>query len=90
MLYDNIEQLLINFFEDHPDGKQISTNEQKSYIRTIREYAAEAYVKQYEEFNRTLCSKAIWHGIDMMYEGCYSLSEQKDHLAFNCVPREWK
>lgn len=90
VLYDNIEQLLINFFDDHPDGGQIPVNEQKSYIRTVREYAAAEYVAQYEAFNKALCEKAIWYGIDMMYEGCYSLSEQKDRLAFNCVPREWK
>ena len=89
-IYDNIEQLLLNFFKKHPDGQNVPKEEQNSYIRTSRQYAAESYLAEYEEFNRTLCDRAVWHGIDMMYEGCYSLSENKERLAFNCVPREWK
>ena len=89
VLYDNIEQLLLNFFKQHPDGKCIPKDEQNAYIRNIRQYAADPYIDAYEEYNRTLCSNAIWHGIDMMYEGCYSLSERKDNLIFASVPREW-
>ena len=89
VLYDNIEQLLINFFDDHPDGGQIPVNEQKSYIRTIREHAAESYLASYEEYNRELYQRAVWYGITMIHEGDADISESKDQMNFDRVPREW-
>ena len=89
VLYDNIEQLLINFFDDHPDGKQIPASEQNSYIRTIREYAAQDYLNAYEEYNRVLYENAVWHNIYMIYEGCRDIAEEKHTLNFSLPPREW-
>jgi len=89
VLYDNIEQLLMNFFKQHPDGKSIPKDEQNSYIRNIREYAAKPYLTAYEEYNLTLYKNAVWHGITMLYEGCYDITESKDRMVFQNVPREW-
>ena len=89
VLYDNIEQLLINFFDDHPDGKQIPVSEQKAHIRTIREYAAEDYLKAYEEFNRDLHARAIRNGITMLREGGIDIVDRAKNLVFRSVPLEW-
>ncbi len=88
VLYDNIEQLLINFYDDHPDGKQIPVNEQKSYIRTIREYAAQSYLQAYEDYNRALYQRAVRHSITMLHEGDQDITTT-DQLNFRNVPREW-
>ena len=89
VMLDNIEQLLLNFFAKHPDGKALPKEEQTSYIRTVREYVYAAYRDAYEEYNRDLYERAIWHGITMLREGGLDISEHGDRLDFNSTPLSW-
>jgi hypothetical protein len=89
VMLDNIEQLLMNFFAKHPDGKALPKDEQTSYIRTVREYVYAAYRDVYEEYNRDLYERAIWHGITMLREGGLDISEHGDRLDFNSTPLSW-
>ncbi len=89
IMLDNIEQLLMNFFAQHPDGKALPKDEQSSYIRTVREFVYAAYRDTYETYNSDLHQRAVWHGITMLREGGLDISEHASHLDFSSVPISW-